>query len=110
MATLEASGTTTPTTLGVEEDLATLTGSKMYQAFVDCAALVADEIVTVRVKIKCLTGGVSRVVQTVTFNAQDASVNPLMPLAPFLSDIEYVVAIKQNNGTLRPFPWKVLSP
>jgi len=109
MAILESSGTQTAT-LTTEHTLATLTGSKMYQAFVDCAALVSDEIVTIRVKMKCLTGGTSRTVQQITYNAQDAVVNPLIAMAPFLSDIEYVVTLEQNNGTGRAFPWKVLSP
>jgi len=110
MAVLESSGTQTAT-LTTEHTLgAPLTGSKMYQASVDCSALVADEILTVRVKTKVLTGGVTRVVQTLTFNAQDAIVNPILLAAPFLSDQEYVVTLEQNNGTGRAFPWKVLSP
>ena len=109
MATLEASGTQTAT-LTTEHTLTTETGSAMFQAFVDCAALVSDEIVTVRVKSKCLTGGTLRTLQSITYNAQDASVNPLMVLVPLLSDIEYVVTLEQNNGTGRAFPWKVLSP
>lgn len=109
MATLESSGTQTAT-LTTEHTLSTLTGSKMYQAVVDCNALVDTEIVTVRIKTKVLTGGVTRIVQTITFNAQDASINPILLAAPLLSDQEYVVTLEQNNGTGRAFPWKVLSP
>lgn len=109
MATLESSGTQTAT-LTTEHTLATLAGSKMYQAFIDCVNLVDDEIVTVKIKTKVLSGGVTRTLQSVTYNAQDANINPIMLLAPLLSEQEYVVTLEQNNGTGRSFPWKILSP
>ena len=109
MPTVEDSGTQTAT-LTTEHTLTTQNDSKTFQALVDCSNLQDDEYVTVRVKTKILSGGTTRVVQKLTYNAFDAAINPILMAAPVMSDQEYVVTLEQNNGTGRSFPWKVLSP
>lgn len=106
MPTLEASGTQSAT-VTTEHTLTTLTVSKTLYPVVDIDALVAGEYVEIKVKTKPLTGGTTRIIHSAIFSWLD---NPCVDLPPVISDQEYVLTLKQLNGTTRDFPWKVLSP
>lgn len=109
MPTLEASGTQTAV-INTEHTLATIVTSKTLFPEVDISALAAGEYVEIKVKTKTLSGGVTRISFGGIFSWLDALVNPIVVGDPIISDIEYLVTLKQLNGTGRAFPWKVLSP
>lgn len=106
---LETSGTTTPAALDTEAVLATLVGTKFYQLFLDGANLAADEALTIRWKYKVLTGGTSQVFDEITVYGHLLGNTKIAWTPPIASNIELVFAIVQSGGTLRAYPWKVLS-
>lgn len=109
MATLEASGTQAAT-VGTEHTLSTLTVVKTLWPQVDISALAAGEYVEIKVKTITLAAGTSRVYRSAIYSWLDALVTPSIDAPPIVSNIEYVVTLKQINGTGRSFPWKILSP
>lgn len=110
MATQEASGTQTAT-VSTEHTLATITTAKVFQAKVDISALAAGEYVELRIKQKVLSGGTSRVDGGARiYSWLDAAVSPIAVLEPKIAGIEYVLTLKQQNGTGRGFPWAVETP
>lgn len=109
MATQESSGTQAAT-IGTEHTLATITTAKAFQAIIDIAALVAGEYVELRIKRKVLSGGTTRVEWFGIYSWLDAGAGPIVVSHPILSTQEYVVTLKQLNGTGRSFPWSVETP
>lgn len=109
MPTLEASGTQAAT-VGTEHTLATLAVNKSLWPEIDINALVAGEYVEIKVKTKTLSGGVTRTIQSAIFSWLDAGVGSGVSMEPIISDLEYVLSLKQIGGSSRSFPWKILSP
>lgn len=110
MATQEASGTVTPTTVGTEQTVTTITTSKPFQAFVDISALQAGEYVQLNIKRKVLSGGTSRYIEKRIYSWLDAAMTPIVFFGGLLSTSEYDLTINQLTGTARAFPWAVETP
>lgn len=108
-ATQESSGTQTAT-VTTEHTLATITTDKPFQLIVDIDALAAGEYVEIKVKRKVLSGGTTRTFAGGIYSWLDADVGPIVITPPILSTEEYVVTLKQLNGTGRAFPWAVETP
>ena len=110
MATQEASGTVTPTTIGTEQTVTTITTAKPFQTFFDISALAAGEYVRIAIKRKVLTGGVSNYIYKATYSWLDSLYTPVVVSDAILSTSEYDVTINQLTGTARAFPWAVETP
>lgn len=110
MATQEASGTVTPTTIGTEQTVVTISTAKPFQTFFDISALAVGEYVLLTIKRKVLSGGTSHYVQKITYSWLDAMITPVVTLDAILSTSEYDVTINQLTGTARAFPWAVETP
>lgn len=100
-----ASGTQTAT-LTTEHTLATITIPGSYALVVDLAALVNGETLTLRRKTKVLSGGTQREEEVAVYvHAQGVPIHRF-EVAP--SDVEVAFTLRQDGGTGRAFPWKVL--
>ncbi len=110
MATQEASGTTTITTIGTAQTVATITTAKPFQAFVDISALAAGEYLQVKILRKVLAGGVSGVAFDAIYSWLDALMNPIVMAPALLSTQEYDLVLNQLTGIARAFPWAVETP
>lgn len=99
------SGTQTAT-VDTEHTLDTETTAGVYVLVVDTANLVAGDIVVLKLKTKCLSGGTSRLAfQAVYANLQ---AEPMKYSPPVPADIEVVATLEQTDGTSRNFPWSLL--
>ncbi len=111
--TAQASGTQTAT-VGTEHQLADTNVAGVFIFEVDTNAMVAGDIVELRVYEMILTSGTSRVVFShAYYGAQDASADGLqknsIPVSNELTDATALrFSLKQTFGTGRAFPWKVL--
>lgn len=109
--TLQASGTQTAV-IGTEHQLADTGTVGVYTFEVDTNAMVAGDILELRVYEMALTGGTSRVKFEQTFyGAQlaDDLIKGSVPVATDLTDSTALrFSLKQTFGTGRAFPWKVL--
>lgn len=103
---LESSGTKSTTGSGTEDTLATLTGTKVYQLFVDLNDMVDGDVLVVRAKYKVLNGGTSRILYQAAYT--HAQGEPIVCTVPIASDQEVVFSLIQSAGTAS-IPWKVLS-
>ena len=104
---VEASGTQTAT-LTTEHTLATIATTKFLQLMVDANALVAGETLTLRVKTKILSGGTTRLAQEMVLRGETMH-SPILQSMPIPSNQEAVFTLRQDGGTGRAFPWKVMS-
>lgn len=104
--TVVSSGTYTPAALSTNYTIATDTTNGSKGVKVDLSAMALLDIVTFTVYSTCITGGASVVFAQQTFANAQAS-----PLWQFLfeSDVEYHLVINQSAGTLRAFPYSMLS-
>ena len=103
--TLDSSGTQS-STVGTEHSLATSTSNGTFVYEVDMSALVAGEVVELRVKGTTLTGGTAAQMWKGTYPAP--LTNPRVQSPPVPSDISINVTLKQISGSSRSFPWKLL--
>lgn len=101
----DSSGTQTAT-IGTEHNLATSTTNATFAYEVDLSALVAGEVVELRVKGITLSGGTAGLMWKATYTAP--LVCPRVQSPPIPSDISISVTLKQLSGTGRNFPWKLL--
>jgi hypothetical protein len=109
--TAESSGTQTAV-ITTEHEVASVNEAGVFTFHIDLNAMVAGDILEVRVYQIVLTGGVARVVYYDAFyGAQpaDDKVAVSMPVSNELTDDDSIrFTIKQTHGTGRNYPWKVL--
>jgi hypothetical protein len=99
------SGTQTAT-LDTEHTLDTETDPGVYVLVVDMANLANGDVVILRLKTKCKTGGTSRLAYQATYaNVQG---DPNKYSIPVPIDTELVATLEQTDGTGRDFPWNLL--
>lgn len=108
--TQESSGSQTAT-VGTEHTLATITTNKTFVAYVDCNALAAGEYVELRVRRDVRSADTTRTMYTRIVSWLEAATTPVIKL-PVDSGGggEYVVTLRQLNGTGRAFPWAIETP
>lgn len=108
--TQESSGSQTAT-VTTEHTLATITTQKTFVAYIDCNALAAGEYVEFKVKRDVRSADTTRVMHSRCVSWLEALVTPIIKL-PVDSGGggEYVVTLKQLNGTGRAFPWAIDTP
>lgn len=106
-----ASGTQTAT-VTTEHQLADTAAAGIYTFEVDCNAMVAGDVLELRVYKMILTAGTSRVVFVGFFygaQATDDLVKVSVPVTNELTDSTSLrFSLKQTFGTGRAFPWKVV--
>ncbi len=111
-----ASGTTTPTAVGAEEQLTSQTAENYYHAAIDTSNIAAGEFLEIIVRMAVLptdtlsVGSDSYVVYRETVGYDDARSIPVRVLPPLKSDHEYMLSINQIAGTPRAFNWSVSTP
>lgn len=110
MATQEASGTVTITTVGTEQTITTITTAKPFQAFVNISNLQAGEYVQINIKRKVLSTDISGYVDKRIYSWLDAAMTPVAVFGGLLSTVEYDLTINQLTGTARTFSWSVETP
>lgn len=110
--TASASGTQTAT-VTTEHQLADTAAAGVYTFHVDTSAMVAGDILELRVYQMELTSGTSRVLFFhAYYGAQptDDVMKVSLPIGNELTDSTALrFSLKQTFGTGRAFPWKVLS-
>lgn len=104
MATVKTSGSQTAT-LTTEHDLATVTDAGTYQLVVDCALLVDDETLELRIYGKARTTDTERLLYEASFT--HAQTTTLKASLAVVSPHHARFTLEQNGGTGRAFPWAV---
>ena len=108
--TQESSGSQTAT-VTTEHTLATITTQKSFVAYIDCNALAAGEYVELKVKRDVRSSDSTRTMHTRIVSWLEALVTPIIKLpVDSAGGGEYVVTLKQLNGTGRAFPWAIDTP
>jgi hypothetical protein len=108
MSTVVASGTVTPTTLGVEQNLnASLTTNATYVLEVDTNNLALGETVELHIYVMVLSGGTERLAYRVAYTHVQGEPIKISPPVP--SPYSYRATITQTGGTLRAFAWNILT-
>ena len=102
-----ASGTLTPATLGVEENINTNTTVGVQTLFIDTTTLTGAEQLDLTVKMNALSGGTQVVVDSATYVGAQAQ--PGKVSIPRINQFNITFTIKQT-GTPTAFPWRVETP
>lgn len=108
---VDDSGTQTATAGGTEDELSSIDTPGEYELKVDVDALVGGatpDIVDLIVKTKILTGGTERVERIATYVGGLKSVEPIVSSGWFTVSFTGTVALNQQQGTGRAFPWTLL--
>lgn len=109
--TLQASGTQTAT-VTTEHQLADTNVSGVFTFHVDTNAMVAGDVLELRIYQMVLTSGTSRVAffqQFYGVQLADDLIKVSLPIGNDLTDATALrFSLKQTFGTGRAFPWKVL--
>lgn len=103
---VNASGTVT--TDGTEQSLATPTTSQVYCLDVDTSAMVAGDIIELRVKKPVLTGGTIRTAWRASIGPSPPS-DAIMVSPPLNCPFGCTVTIKRVGGTDRAYPWSLMT-
>lgn len=104
--TVIASGTQAAT-ISTEHDLATDTTNHTYVLVVDTAAMVAGDLLELRLYTKVLSGGTERLAYVVPY--QHAQGEPNKYSVPVPANISLRATLKQVAGTGRSYPWSLLA-
>lgn len=107
MAVAENTGGSQTAVINTEHTLATVTTAGTYVLVVDTNAMVAGDVLELRIKTKVRSGGTSRLAYSVIYAHTQA--DPQKYSVPVPANIEFVATLKQTAGTGRAFTWAVLS-
>lgn len=110
MITLEFLGADQTCSIGTEHTLNTpdpSTTSGVFQLFLDVNALVAGDVLEVRIKEKARTGGTQRVFFTDTLTGPRGADAAGYATPALTLGIGWTMTIKQTAGTGRVVPWSI---
>jgi len=105
MAAVKTSGSQTAV-ITTEHTLATVTDPGIYVLVVDAAALVAGDILELRIYGKADSGTTERLLHRATYGPI-ALAAPLLMSVPIVSPHHLKATLKQTAGTGRAFPWAI---
>lgn len=105
MVAVNTSGSQTAT-ISTEHTLATVTGALVLVLAVDCAALVAGDVVELRVYGKARSADTERLLHRGTYGPSPLAA-PLVMSVPIVSPHHFKATLKQTAGTGRAFPWAI---
>ena len=110
--TAQGSGTQSAT-VTTEHTLLDVAVAGTFTLHVDCNAMVAGDVLELRIYQIVLTGGTRRVAYYERFDgaqAADDKIKISVPISNELTDSGALrFTLKQTLGTTRSFPWKVLA-
>ena len=92
--------------VSTEHTLATVTDSGVYQLAVDVAAMVAGDIVELRIYGKARTADTERLLFRGSYGPVVVA-TPLVVSTPIVSPHHLKATLKQTAGTGRAFPWAI---
>jgi len=105
MTTVVSSGSQTAT-ISTEHTLDTIATAGVFILAIDMAALVAGDVVEVRIYGKARTGDTERLLHRGTYGPA-ALASPLIMSVPIVSPHHFKATLKQTAGTGRAFPWAI---
>ena len=110
MAVTAFSSGTQTASIGTEHFLADVDEAGVFTFHVDANALVAGDVLELRVYQMVLTSGTARLQQIATYmGVQEILIKVSDPISNELADSQSLrFSLKQTFGTGRSFPWKVL--
>lgn len=103
---VNASGTTT--TDGTEQSLATPTTSNVYVFDIDTNAMLAGDVLEIRVKKTVLTGGTIRPAWRATVGPSPRA-EGIVTSPPLACPFGCTITIKRVGGTDRAYPWSLMT-
>jgi hypothetical protein len=107
MPTSNQSGSQTAV-VGTEQQLGTtISAAGTYVLVVDASSMVNGDVIELRAKTKCKSGGTSRQAYSVTYAHAQTDANKYS--VPIPVDVELLFTLKQTAGTARTFDWNILS-
>lgn len=105
MTSVNTSGSQTAT-ISTEHTLATLATAGTFLLVVDISALVAADVVELRIYGKARSSDTERLVHRGTYGPI-APATPLVMSVPIMSPHHFKATLKQTAGTGRAFPWAI---
>lgn len=93
-------------TVDTEHTLDTQTTAGVYVLVVDMTNLAAGDIVILRIKVKAVHDGTSKLAYMATY--ANAQAEPIKFSIPVPVDTEIIATLEQTDGTGRAFPWNLL--
>lgn len=110
---VSASATGTQTTvISTEHQVADTAATGIYQFVVDTNALLAGDVLELRVYQMVLTSGTSRILHFGAFYGAQPTDDQIKTSVPVVNELTDSTAlrfsIKQTAGSARALPWKVL--
>lgn len=111
--TAQSSGTLTATGGGVEDTLLDVAVAGTFTLHVDTNAMVAADIVELRIYQIVLTGGTRRVAYFASFSGAQPTDDVIKISVPISNELTDSGALRftltqKGSGTDKAFPWKVL--
>lgn len=107
MALAQVTSGTQTATVTTEHTLATVTSGKTVVLVVDTANMANGDILTLKAKLKTLTGSTARIVYAATFAHVQADPVKISLPVPAVHSVAFTLT--QTNGTSRDFDWSVVS-
>ena len=101
-----ANSGTQAATVTTEHTLATVTTAGNYLLLVDTNALALGDELILRVKLKVLSGGTTRLAFQATY--KNVVGEPIIQSIPVSVVEEAIFTLEQATGTSRSFPWAVV--
>jgi len=93
-------------TISTEHTLATVATAAALALVVDLAAMVAGDIVELRVYGKATSSDTERLLHRATYGPTPPT-SPLAMSVPIMSPHHFKATLKQSAGTGRAFPWAI---
>lgn len=111
--TAHASGTLTATGGGVEDFLTSPNVAGTFTLHVDTNAMVAGDVIELRVYQMVLTGGTQRVAYVARYEGEQPADDKIKISVPISNELTDANALRfsltqKGAGTDKAFPWKVL--
>jgi hypothetical protein len=107
MTVASESSNTQSASVGTEHTLATPSSAKTRVLAVDLNALVAADVVELRIKAKVTSGGTERLAYLAVFAGPVTELTVFSPPVPMVYGGTFT--LKQTAGTGRSFPWEILT-
>lgn len=105
MATVKVDGSQT-SVVTTEHTLATVTDPGTYQLVVDLAAMVAADVVELRIYGKARSSDTERLLYRGTYGPIPGG-QPLVTSVPIISPHHLKATLKQTAGSARAYPWAI---
>lgn len=106
---VQATGTLTPASIGVEYVLTDLTGALTYVGTVDLSAMQTGDSVTLNIYVATIAAATPKSVYTAVFLGVQPQGSIVAISLPVPSPFEWKWTLNQTAGTQRAFPYTAVS-